>query len=487
MCSNSYKNFIRIYSSHSRIISRYSHLKTKVNFLPYNAIPAARRLPIIGTTLDLIAAGSAPKLHKFIDGRHQLLGPIFREPLGPAEIVFLSCPKMMRSVFLYEGQFPAHPLPDAWVIYNKKHGCRRGLFFMNGEEWYNNRRVMNPLLLNGDEKYAKKLTLIATKRLIHKWKELCENSSQYYEVKNLENALYRWSIDVILFVMFGDTYNNASPALLTKMEEFSKNIYRIFEDSSKLMTFPAKIAEFLNLDAWKQFETNVTTVLELGNQVMDQSMVEFSNGDGMLAMMLQHGMPADTAKRIILDLIIAAGDTTAFASIWALYCLASNEQIQNQARSDVCNNEDHKYIKAIIRETLRLYPVAPFIGRFLAKDALIGGYEIPKGTLVILSLYTSGRDEMNFVDANQFIPNRWLRNESGELCGVHHPHATLPFSLGSRSCIGRKIASLQMQSLIELVVSSFRLKCLNDKPVDIILRLVATPDSEVKLAIKPIE
>lgn len=70
---------------------------------------------------------------------------------------------------------------------------------------------------------------------------------------------------------------------------------------------------------------------------------------------------------------------TAFASIWALYCLASNEQIQNQARSDVCNNEDHKYIKAIIRETLRLYPVAPFIGRFLAKDALIGGYEIPKG------------------------------------------------------------------------------------------------------------
>lgn len=93
------------------------------------------------------------------------------------------------------------------------------------------------------------------------------------------------------------------------MEEFSKNIYRIFEDSSKLMTFPAKIAEFLNLDAWKQFETNVTTVLELGNQVMDQSMVEFSNGDGMLAIMLQHGMPADTAKRIILDLIIAAGDT----------------------------------------------------------------------------------------------------------------------------------------------------------------------------------
>lgn len=69
------------------------------------------------------------------------------------------------------------------------------LLLRNGEEWYNNRRVMNPLLLNGDEKYAKELTLIATKRLIHKWKELCENSSQYYEVKNLENALYRWSID----------------------------------------------------------------------------------------------------------------------------------------------------------------------------------------------------------------------------------------------------------------------------------------------------
>lgn len=70
------------------------------------------------------------RLHKYIDKRHKQLGPIFREKLGSTETVFLSSPNLMRSVFLHEGQYPMHPLPDAWLVYNKKHNCKRGLFFM---------------------------------------------------------------------------------------------------------------------------------------------------------------------------------------------------------------------------------------------------------------------------------------------------------------------------------------------------------------------
>lgn len=66
----------------------------------------------------------------FIDERHRMLGPIFREPMGPEEAVFVSSPELMRAVFLYEGKYPKHPLPEAWMLYNQEYGCKRGLFFM---------------------------------------------------------------------------------------------------------------------------------------------------------------------------------------------------------------------------------------------------------------------------------------------------------------------------------------------------------------------
>jgi ecdysteroid 2-hydroxylase len=98
--------------------------------VPATEIPSPRSLPIIGTTLDLIAAGGASKLHEYVDARHRQLGPIYRESIGPVTGVFVADPDQMRRVFNLEGKYPKHILPDAWVLYNKLYGSKRGLFFM---------------------------------------------------------------------------------------------------------------------------------------------------------------------------------------------------------------------------------------------------------------------------------------------------------------------------------------------------------------------
>jgi cytochrome P450 len=59
-------------------------------------------------------------------------------------------------------------------------------------------------------------------------------------------------------------------------------------------------------------------------------------------------------------------------------------------------------------------------------------------------MYTSGRDAQNFPEPNEFWPHRWTRDTDGNYKGVSNPFATLPFSMGARSCIGRKIADVQM-------------------------------------------
>lgn len=78
-------------------------------------------------------------------------------------------------------------------------------------------------------------------------------------------------------------------------------------------------------------------------------------------------------------------------------------------------------------------------------------------TPVIASIYTSGRNDNNFSKPDEFLPYRWDRSDSrkSELIN-HNPSASLPFALGSRSCIGKKIAMLQISELIKQVcISNF--------------------------------
>lgn len=72
-----------------------------------------------------------------------------------------------------------------------------------------------------------------------------------------------------------------------------------------------------------------------------------------------------------------------------------------------------------------------------------------------MSLYTAGRDPKHFPEPFKVMPERWLRNEeNGELKAVYEAHATLPFAIGNRSCIGRKLAINQMQYMIAEVIKS---------------------------------
>lgn len=69
---------------------------------------------------------------------------------------------------------------------------------------------------------------------------------------------------------------------------------------------------------------------------------------------------------------------------------------------------------------------------------------------IVMSLYTMGRDSKYFTDPESFRPERWLRNGDKKNC-VQEPLAFIPFGVGVRSCIGRRVAEMQMQFLLSRV------------------------------------
>ena len=146
------------------------------------------------------------------------------------------------------------------------------------------------------------------------------------------------------------------------------------------------------------------------------------------------------------------------------------EEIQ-AARNNGCEDfeasQQSSMLKGCIKEALRLYPVATFLTRILPEDSVIGNFKIPakvelvistgrsikklffQKTLVLLSLYSSGRNEKYFSNPSAFNPERWdriLAKHDSNL--VKDPFASLPFGHGKRACIGRRLAEAQMYTLL---------------------------------------
>lgn len=440
---------------------------------PYSSteIPQPRGWPLIGTTLALIAEGSGPKLHIYIDKRHKQLGPVFKDKIGPISAVFVADPEEMRSVFAQEGKYPKHMLPEAWLVYNQKYGCSRGLFFMDDEEWLHYRKTMNKLFLKDNSTIIEE----ACKRVSE---ELVERISG----DHLEEELYRWSLNVITAILLGaDCYATSRQRLNKLLEKLANTVSSIFECSVKLQLLSAVLAAKLHLPVWKRFVACVDDALNTSKQLVT-TLLDEPASDGILSKMLEEELQHPEIVKLVADLILAAGDTTAYTMEWLLYLIAKNRHIQTQLRTTLNVESQPILLKNCVKETLRLYPVAPFITRYLASDSTISGYQMPKDTLVIMSLYTIGRDPKYFKEPEVFMPERWLRTDSNRNDLTMMQQASLPFAMGARSCIGRKIAEVQLQLALAYLVRNFDIKLCDERAnVEMVLKMVAVPKEPVRL------
>lgn len=162
-----------------------------------------------------------------------------------------------------------------------------------------------------------------------------------------------------------------------------------------------------------------------------------------------------TIRSEILNILLAGRDTTAATLTTLWFCIARYPRVLRGLRAeiesfagrapDLVELQDLKYLKAVINESLRLYPIVPENSRVAREDTTLprgGGKNgdlplfIPKGEIVGWSLYTMHRRKDIFgEDAEDFRPERWLDAENET--PLRPGWAYLPFSGGPRVCIGR--------------------------------------------------
>lgn len=139
-------------------------------------------------------------------------------------------------------------------------------------------------------------------------------------------------------------------------------------------------------------------------------------------------------------------DTTAVTLEWAMAELIKHPDVMEKARAEVrtvvgkkakIDEEDlHQmyYLKLIIKETLRLHPVAPLlVPRESTRDVAICGYHIPAKTRVLINAWAIGRDPNSWDNAEEFLPERFA-NSSVDFKG--QDFQLIPFGAGRRGCPG---------------------------------------------------
>ncbi|CAE6394302.1 unnamed protein product [Rhizoctonia solani] len=158
----------------------------------------------------------------------------------------------------------------------------------------------------------------------------------------------------------------------------------------------------------------------------------------------------------IINILVAARDTTATTLTFAVYILAENPAIMAKLRDEITTRlgtssyptlddlKEMKYLRAVLNETLRLFPAVPVNLRTAAKSTVLKlngkQYYVPAGTSMTWStLMMHRRKDLWGPDADDFDPDRWLDHRLKKYV-TPNPFIFLPFNAGPRICIGQQFA-----------------------------------------------
>lgn len=303
------------------------------------------------------------------------------------------------------------------------------------------------------------------------------NNSYTYDVVSritfdvFNTVMYGWNPNSIC----GDSQSNfilrnceiISQALGTRGLQLFPSLWKLprFENI-RIDAAAANLKNFSN-----RFIQNKKEYLKLKVETKERSMIEELIAASNLE---EKGLSSEELYDNISTIFFAAFDTTSSTLRYMLYYLAKYPHFQEQLRKEILEKfpkgiEDIKkatssQIESIVSlsnfidEVNRLNPLIPHIARHTLEDTEIMGYEIKKGWNVIIDSHSVGQDPQYWkgqTDLKSFRPDRWNEHRPSVLNSV------LPFGFGGRVCPGKRVALLEIKSLISAMLTKFKITLRN--------------------------
>ena len=196
----------------------------------------------------------------------------------------------------------------------------------------------------------------------------------------------------------------------------------------------------------------------------------------------------DVSKAMLdeaITLLFAGQDTSAATLSWTLHLLSLYPEVQEKLAKEVAtslkehqNSNDDRgdaqfftkqfisnmpYLDAVIKESMRLYPVAPFVVRKLPQDVAIPAENksaaptiLPEGSLACVWIYALHRNPRLWHRPDDFVPERWMDLNLKDLDEGQRSGAFMPFANGPRNCVGQPLAHVILRIMLARIVDRYK-------------------------------
>ncbi|XP_066257197.1 probable cytochrome P450 49a1 isoform X2 [Euwallacea similis] len=502
MTSQSVRRFLKSFTNAKSVVTS-NEFNVSENVKPYLSIPGPKPLPFLGNSwrfIPHIGDFQIEHIDKVSLRLFKKYGKIVKMEglLGRPDMLFLFDPDEIEDVFRREDAMPLRPSMPSLNYY--KHVLRReffgdlgGVISVHGENWQKFRSKVNQIMLQprSAKMYADVIAATA-EEFVHRISVV--RNEQLEVPDEFLNEIHKWSLEslsrIALDVRMGCFDENPSPdtqRLINAINTFFLNV---------------PILE-LKIPFWRLFSTPtfnlyieaLDCIKEICLKYIEQSMtsLDLQSNDSQLSVMqkvLKSEKDVKLASILALDLFLVGVDTTSNAVASILYQLAVHPAKQHVLHQELDRilprknvrltpeklDEMH-YLKACIKETMRMFPVVIGNGRQTTSDCVIGGFAVPKGVQIVFQHYVISNQEEFFTKSHEFIPERWLKR--CPLSKDHHPFASLPFGFGRRMCLGKRFAELEIQTLLAKILQNYRIEYHHEK-LEYFIHPMYTPNGPLK-------
>lgn len=407
----------------------------------------------------------------------KIYGPLWKSRYGPLVVVNVANAELIEQVLRQEGRLPIRTDMPHWRSYRELRNQAHGPLTEMGAKWQRIRSILNPRMLKPKHvsSYANTINEVVTD-FIDRVAWLRESSGGGVMVNDLAGELYKFAFEGICSVLFESRMGCMNEVVPEETQKFIFSVGEMFRLSPVIVLFPQSMWPYLPF--WKKFVAAWDHLFKVADELVQKKVEEIQEkvhldqnveGAYLTHLLLSEQMTVTEILGSITELLLAGVDTTSNTISWSLYLLAKHPEIQEQLYQEVISvcpgdkvpaSDDiahMPYLKAIIRETLRLYPVVPGNARVTVENEIVvGDYIFPKKTLFHLCHYCVSYDENIFPDPHAFLPQRWLRG--AEEKSKQHPFGSVPFGFGIRACLGRRVAELEMYLILSRLMKHYEVR-----------------------------
>jgi len=477
-------------------------------------IPSVKFLWLVGSIPGSRAANRDDDPFRVSREHVKQLGLLYVHFFGPLPRLVIHKPALLQDVLVKKANsFIKAPLGRRIL----RPLLGNGMLLSEGEVWKQQRMLVTPAFHFQHLKSMSSLMLKSTISAFDEWERNqgqfthgsvgtsavpIRSSDNSFEIE-IHQAFSALTLDIIASTAFGSSFRDnpnvassiyaAFTVVLLDLQKRNFNLVGMLPLISELPIFGKREID----DKCKKIKQTVLDLLIARRSGKNHSLCE---GKDLLDLLLEardaddHRMSEDLLVDELMTFILAGHETTSNLLTWTAYELCENvdclrravEEVDLQTSGSPVDYETIKklqYMDAVLDESLRKHPPAPFLGREALQDVTIGSGDqevrIRKGDAVSINVAAIHENPNFWPEPEKFKPERFMISER------RHPLTFIPFAAGPRSCVGSQFAKLEAKVILATMLQRFNLSMVPYQKVVPFISVTMRPKYGLRLRLTP--